>query len=186
MRSPHPSVSNPPKGTPARGHPRSPWPLPTRASPSALEWWARGRDPARDEGARARHRFPDRAVPRRAVDLHHSVVALRWGSLRRTTTPIPEQPRALRTVRSTFYSLSHAYRHRAASSGARAAGDQFAGPNIQMAAGSFAARTAKKSRSTCGTQSDVLAPAAVARCVTLTKPSACAANISRNPSPQLM
>jgi len=68
---------------------------------------------------------------------------------------------------------------------ARAAGDQFAGRNIQMAAGSFAARTAKKSRSTCGTQSDVLAPVAVARCVTLTKPSACAANTSRNPSPQL-
>ena len=30
---------------------------------------------------------------------------------------------------------------------ARAARDQFAGRNIQMAAGSFAARTAKKSRS---------------------------------------
>src|SRR5207253_4115363 len=48
-----------------------------------------------------------------------------------------------------------------------------------MAGGSFAARTAKKSRSNCGTQSDVLAPAAVARCVTLTKSSPCAANTSR-------
>src|SRR5438132_14395051 len=82
---------------------------------------------------------------------------LEMGVVAPTTTPMPKKPRALRTVRSTFYSLSRAYRHRTASAGGRAAGDQFDGRNIQMAAGSFAARTAKKSRSNCGTQSDVLA-----------------------------